>query len=313
MSQDSSPHAHPSPDDLDALLARLRALPLREVRASVTLRQGVRADDAPPCVTLRGLMGERFRGLRCLTGAPRCDGCVEAPRCDFARVIGAAEAGVPGDEPRPFWMRGLTVNGFAADSVVDVSMVTVEGGREPAHGVVRRSARAPGTRPRGATLCAIEERTLSWPVVPPSTGAWRVTLRTPAVLTGDPARSRENCPAMPSLALLASAGLRRVAALVERFGGAPVDRVKMPDLRAAQVVEDSLSGWSGRRYARRQGRVVPLLGTSGHAVIRGVEEGHSAAPCPHRDERRQGDLDGLRGSPWSPRDDPRLPRCSPTT
>jgi CRISPR/Cas system endoribonuclease Cas6 (RAMP superfamily) len=83
---------------------------------------------------------------------------------------------------------------------------------------------------------------------------------------------------MPSLALLASAGLRRVAALVERFGGAPVGRVKMPDLRAARVVEDSFGAWSGRRYAKRQGRVVPLEGASGHAVVRGIEE---AAPLLH--------------------------------
>lgn len=280
MSHDPSmPPGAPS-DDLAGLLGRLRALRLREVRATATLREGAQADDAPPCVTLRGLMGERFRALRCLTGAPRCEGCVEAPRCDFARVIGAAEAGVPGDEPRPFWLRGVAVNDYLAGAVVEVSMVTAgSAGVSFLTASLLEAVERLGTTPaRRNAVRAIDDRAQPWPGAPPTTGAWRVTLHSPAVLTGDLARSRENCPAMPALALLVSAGLRRVAALVERFEGAPVGRVKMPSLHAVRVVEGGFTTWSGRRYAKRQGRVVPLEGAVGSVVVAGVDE---AAPLLH--------------------------------
>lgn len=273
MHHESSPPGGATTEELDGVLSRLRALRLREVRATVTLRGGARVDDGPPCVVLRGLTGEHFRALRCLTGAPRCEGCGEAGRCDFARAFGAVEAGVPGDEPRPFWLRGVGAGDLAVDSVVDASLVVAE---DAGVGLLSASflealARL-GTHPaRRNAMRAVDDRALSWPAAPPASEAWRITLHSPAVLTGDLARSADNCPAMPALALLVSAGLRRVAALVERFGGAPVGRLRMPSLRAARIVEGGFTGWSGRRHAKRQGKMVPLEGSVGSVVVTGVD------------------------------------------
>jgi CRISPR/Cas system endoribonuclease Cas6 (RAMP superfamily) len=89
-------------------------------------------------------------------------------------------------------------------------------------------------------------------------------------LRGDLARSRENCPSFPWLALLVSAGLRRVASLVERFGGGgPVPRVQMPHLRDVHVVEDTLRVVQTTRYTQRQEKRVPIEGWTGEVQLTG--------------------------------------------
>ena len=55
---------------LDAWLEPALALPLIEIAIDVTIRTPVSVS-SPACAVVRGLIGQRLRDLRCLTGAPR--------------------------------------------------------------------------------------------------------------------------------------------------------------------------------------------------------------------------------------------------
>jgi hypothetical protein len=58
---------------LGAWLEPALALPLIEIALDVTIRTPVSVS-SPACTVVRGLIGQRLRGLRCLTGAPTCRG-----------------------------------------------------------------------------------------------------------------------------------------------------------------------------------------------------------------------------------------------
>src|SRR5882724_9600812 len=61
------------------------ALPLIEIALDVTIRTSVSVN-SPACAVVRGLIGQRLRDLRCLTGAPTCSGCPVAAACDYGRI-----------------------------------------------------------------------------------------------------------------------------------------------------------------------------------------------------------------------------------
>lgn len=259
-------------ESVDAVLAALRALPLRRWRATLTIRHPV-ALASPACAVVRGLVGDHVRARRCLTGAPRCDGCGEAAGCDFAALLGAPEAGVPGEEPRPFWWRGVpSRQTLEAGERFDVTCLTVadalpaEAGLDDAFtSALMRLGTGPA-RPHNVVV--VGEEVLAWGE-PDGGRRVRLVAETPLQLRGDLARSRDNCPALPWLALLVSAGIRRVAALVERYGSAEVPRVRMPRLDGLRVLADGLEATRLSRFAVRQGKRVPIEGWTGAVTVEG--------------------------------------------
>lgn len=262
-------------DTPDAILGHLRALPLSRWRAELTLRHEL-ALASPACTLVRGLMGERLRALRCLTGAPRCDGCPQARRCEFAALIGAPEAGVAGDDPRPFWWRGVPcAEALPVGARFTVEVFTVAAAMHSETTLTEAFTDALerlGTNPsRRHAVRVIDHTRVTWPPVTSArVQSVHLTALTPLQLRGDLARSRENCPSFPWLALLVSAGLRRVASLVERFGGGgPVPRVQMPHLRDVHVVEDTLRVVQTTRYTQRQEKRVPIEGWTGEVQLTG--------------------------------------------
>jgi hypothetical protein len=68
---------------LGAWLAPALALPLIEIALDVTIRTPVSVSSSA-CAVVRGLIGQRLRDLRCLTGAPTCSGCPVAATCDYS-------------------------------------------------------------------------------------------------------------------------------------------------------------------------------------------------------------------------------------
>jgi hypothetical protein len=69
-----------------AWLAPALALPLMEIALDVTIRTPVSVS-SPACAVVRGLIGQRLRDLRCLTGASTCSGCPVAAACDYGRIF----------------------------------------------------------------------------------------------------------------------------------------------------------------------------------------------------------------------------------
>jgi hypothetical protein len=262
-------------DEILPWIERAREIPLRVVSARVRLRAGFVGHE-PPCAKLRGLMGDKFRALRCLTGAARCTGCLSALDCDFASLFGAPDAGVEGDEPRPFWLRGIPAEPIELGAVHTARLVFVEDAAPAVEALVVAWVDALerlGTNAHQRNeVTELEAAAWQWPVSEPHTvRALRIRCETPLVLRGDLAKSRENCPGFPPLMMLASAGLRRIAMLLEAFDGAPPARVRLPSARQVIARDDHFRPWRSERVSRRQGRAIPIEAWHGSVELEGDE------------------------------------------
>ena len=258
-------------EDVRAWLQPLRALPLRRMTLSATLAADVTMND-PLCSTVRGLAAAAVRAQRCLTGAPRCEGCAETARCDYATLVGTPEA----DAVRPWWLDGVPGAASAAKGTRwRVSLTTV------ADGAMRTSALAASVASAlervgaaGTTRHAVSEG-LAGPLVwPDGTGdALRVASVSPWLVRlegGDGlARSAARCPDAPWLALLTGSIVRRCDALVRAYGGASMGPLRLPDLRGVRCVEGGWAPWHGSRFSHAQERRMPLTGFAGDAVLEG--------------------------------------------
>lgn len=262
-------------DELASWMTRVREIPLREVTARVRMRAGFVSPE-PPCAKLRGLLGEKLRALRCLTGAARCAGCASAQDCDFAQLLGAPEAGVEGDEPRPYWLRGIPAEPMEPGAAHTARLVFVEDAVASPEALavawVDALERLGTNLHQRNTVTDLEAGPLRWPASErDAVRALRIRCETPLVLRGDLARSRENCPGFPPLMLLASAGLRRVAMLLEAFEGAPLERVRLPTARGILAREDRFRPWRAERVSRRQDRAIPIEAWHGSVELEGDE------------------------------------------
>lgn len=262
---------------LDPLLCPLRAIALRRWGAELILRRDVRLQD-PACSVVRGLVGDRFRATRCSTGAAGCDGCEATEGCDFARAFGASGAGVAEADPRPFWLRGVPADErLSTGTTVHAELITLAGvtPSEPmlAAAFYDALSRLGADALARHTLRILPDAMLPWTDAPSRPArAWRITALTPLRIQGDPARSRENCPALPWLASLASAGIRRVADLVARYGGGmTAPRVRMPSLREVRVERQDLRAWRGSRFSQRQQKRIALDGMLGSIDVTGID------------------------------------------
>lgn len=260
-------------EDVRAWLQPLRALPLRRMTLSATLAADVAMQD-PLCSVVRGLAAASVRAQRCLTGAPRCDGCAETARCDYAALIGAREA--DGDAARPWWLDGVPGAATAAKGARwRVSLTTVD------RGAPRTSSLAAGVASAlervglsGAARHVVAEG-LAGPYVWPDgdAAALRVASVSPWLvrLEGDDgmARSEARCPDAPWLALLAGSIVRRCDALARAYGDGSMGPLRLPDLRGVRCVEGGWAPWRGSRFSHAQQRRMPLEGFAGDAVLAG--------------------------------------------
>ncbi len=269
----------PSDDNPFAVWLRpVHSLALRVLRANVVLRSSYAFQD-PVCTVVRGLMGEQFRALRCLTGERSCAGCTAAPDCDFARVIGAPDAAgqAAGETTRPFWLQGVPpAHEISSGTSFTASLVVVDD-------VVPRyphlaSALLDALERIGedgvcntVTVVSDVRETLGEVLANARTDArsLRIEARTPLRLRGDYDRSEERCPQAPWLPLLTSAGLERVASIARSFMGVALSRTQLPDFRAVVVRHGGLRPWSGSRYSHRQDQRIPLEALTGGAVVAG--------------------------------------------
>ncbi len=263
--------ARRGPDDavpLSAWLEPVLGLRLIEIAVDVVLGRGVRLG-SPVCAVVRGLLGERLRELRCLTGASACGGCGVASACDYATVFDGAA-------PHPFWLQGMPAMARLAAGTRYTARLYVAG---PAHDIVAYldvalrdalraidpAARVSPSRVRTGTLDQLVSAA-------PVDGPVRLCADTPLALRGDDAICHALCPHAPWLALLVRAGIRRLDALVRAFAPPPggrLPRVELPDLTTVEVVRGGLTPWRSSRFSHRQRQRLPLAGLHGEVVIAG--------------------------------------------
>lgn len=263
-----------TPLPLDAWLSALPAVTVHEVTLSMSPVRAARFDE-PLNVVVRGLLGDAFRTRRCLTGAPRCDGCGEAPACDFERVFERDEGG----GQRPFWLRGLHARPtLRLDERLRVTVAVLDReramlpdftaalrhalGRLGAGGGEAQTVGVP-SRAAGALLRNAATET--------GIGAVRFETRTPVLLRGDDDAGETLCPDAPGFGKLLRAGVRRLASIARGVDPTHrVGRVVWPDLRGLQRFDDRVGPWRAGRFSRAQGRRQPIEGVEGAVVIEGA-------------------------------------------
>lgn len=267
---------HPGPRaalPLDAWLEPALALPLIEIALDATLRTPVNVS-SPACTVVRGLIGQRLRDLRCLTGASTCSGCPVAAACDYDRIF---EIG----SPHPFWLQGIpATTGLDPGARLAARLYLAA----PAHAVaqyldvtLRDALRAldpdavlSASKVRSGTLGELMPAATQ----PPEGDRLHLRTETPLWLRGDEELCRALCPRAPWLALLARAGIRRLDALVRAFAppvGGRLPRAALPDLVAVELVRGELSPWSSSRFSHRQHQRMQLEGLQGDAVVHGPD------------------------------------------
>jgi hypothetical protein len=233
----------------------------------------------PACAQVRGLLGERLRLLRCLTGAPRCEGCPEIAQCDFARVFDAGQhdQGTP-----PFWLQGIPARSrldagerFEARLVVlgseSHTLPYLEAALRDAWQRLGRPPHQANATPwkPAATLQACRSTPLVTPALPPAS-CWRLSTCSPLVLRDRIAEGSPACPAVPALAQILSAARRRLYRLHRaQQGGGTWPAMDLPDLTAIGLVAGEFRPWSAARYSHRQERTMPLEGLVGEIEIEG--------------------------------------------
>lgn len=263
---------------MDSSLARwvscLDALPLRRVRYAVRMATAARFEEPVGCV-VRGLLGARHRGLRCVTRVDRCDGCPVAAHCDYARLFGAPDARppTPEGETRAFWWQGVPMGrGLAAGQSFEATLTFVPSALPRWPHLVSAAVDAlemlgPADAPLNEVR-VIEEGRVE-PESTASAGAWRISTRAPLGLRGDRSRGAARCPSADWLEPLASEGLQRVSQLLATFAGERTPRVALPDLSSVERVEGTMRSWEESRFTHRQGKRVPMSGIEGSVVLRG--------------------------------------------
>lgn len=216
MNADASSGESQARDELplDHWLAALSALPVHELSLTLSpLRPGALPE--PLLIVIRSLVGEALRARRCLTGAPRCEGCPEAAQCDFDRVFERDD----GAGQRPFWLRGLHAGyGLDGDLPLHVTLCLLD--RERALlpdflAALRHALGAVGDRDAPLNALGIPSRTAVM-LAPPSApeapvSAVCIESLTPLLLRGDEALAVELCPGAPIVGLLLRAGGRASA------------------------------------------------------------------------------------------------------
>ena len=162
-----------------------------------------------------GLLGERFRDLRCTTRATTCDGCTETATCDYARVF-ASEASAR--RLHPFWLQGVPAEPALDPGACITARVLVTSVAAPVLLVPSTSLRDALVR-LGAKVSASRVQRVALPPEAPRSDAlrWRVEAITPLVLRGDLDVCAQMCPRAPWLALLVRAGVRRLDALLREL------------------------------------------------------------------------------------------------
>jgi hypothetical protein len=268
---------------LAAWLDAAHALEFSEVRIDVRTLRRIRTHD-PVCSIVRGLLGERLRDLRCLTRAPTCDACGEAPRCDYARIFAASATtltpSIPRRDPPSFWLQGLPATRDLAAGATFTTRIVATGhavSRLPYLDVALRDAldrlgSSRGTlQPSATSLSASRLGPIPLPPLPTtSSRAWVLETLTPLVLRGNHDACLAACPKAPWLALLARAGVRRLDALLRAFApGVPRARVLFPPLDDVTILDGALSPWSSSRFSQRQQRRMPVEGLAGRVVLAG--------------------------------------------
>lgn len=255
---------------LDAWLEPALALPLIEIALDVTIRSPVGVS-SPACTVVRGLIGQRLRDLRCLTGAPTCGGCPVAAICDYGRIF-------DGGSPHPFWLQGIPATTELARGAQLTARLYLAA---PAHAVaayfdvaLRDAVRAldPDAVRSASRVRALTLRELIPAAASPPTSSLHLRTETPLGLRGDEALCRALCPPIPWLALLVRAGVRRLDALVRAFVpsvGGRLPRTELPDLSTIALIRGGFTRWSSSRFSHRQHQRIPLHGLHGDAVIDG--------------------------------------------
>lgn len=264
--------APPTPPErlpLDRWLAALDGVRVRRLRVAVTPRRPGRLE-APVGAVVRGLLGERLRELRCLTGAPACEGCPEVARCDHHRLFDRAH---DAQETRAFWLQGVTHDAAVPDAPFEASLCTwsADDPALPYLDVALRDALARvGDKHRPPNLLG-PTRADAPPWAPPVPSAARVTLvaRSPLSLRGNLEAATALCPGVPELGLLVRAGVRRLDALLRVSGMSAPPRVAWPTLTDVRRVGAPWSWWTASRYSHRQERRQPLEGYDGALTVEG--------------------------------------------
>jgi len=267
----------PAPTDtsLARWVACLDALPLRRVRYAVRMASAARFEEPVGCV-VRGLLGARHRGLRCVTRVDRCDGCPVAAHCDYARLFGAPDARppTPEGEARAFWWQGVPMGrGLAAGQSFEAILTFVPSALPRWPHLVSAALDAlemlgPDQAPLNEVR-VIEEGAVET-AGPEGARAWRVSTRSPVGLRGDRSRGAARCPSADWLEPLASEGLQRISQLVATFVGERTPRVSLPDLIGVERLEGEMRPWAESRFTHRQGKRVPMAGIEGSVVLRGA-------------------------------------------
>lgn len=236
---------------------------------------------SPASAVVRGLMTAHFRAARCLTAKADCEGCTVSEGCDYARVVGVERVAGEGrgSDVHPYWLQGLPVDRAIAagtELTARLSVLAVERAQVPRLNLGLRSAlrtlgeEADAPRVAAPRLSATRtDHVTPWQAADPAR-AWWVAFHTPALVT--PPRRPADLPPSPSvpwLSPLLLAGVRRVREIAWATG-VDLPKVRLPDLRAIEVVTSSVAPWTGSTFSRRQGKRIKLEhGLVGHAILRG--------------------------------------------
>lgn len=233
----------------------------------------------PLCTTLRGLLGNQLRGLRCLTRAPSCAGCPEIPRCDYVRLFDAGLYAHTGHVP-PFWLQGVThekqlpaghrSSGRLILLGTEKAMLPyLEAALRDALLVLGRSARSEGLWKPALSVRLRPPVQLPWPSGPRAE-RWVLRAQSPLILSDDPEEAARACPEAPELALLLRAGVRRLYRLYRASGQeGSFDTLELPDLTGIRKDFGEMMPWKGSRYSQRQHQRMPLGGRLGELEVSG--------------------------------------------
>ncbi len=170
----------------------------------------------PASGTIRGLLGERLREMRCITRSPTCDGCLETARCDYARVFlhRTHRDGAHGDhEVVPLWLRGIPVVRELEAGAFEAEVVAVDDARAalPFLEVALRDALRRALGP-SARVGVGKHREVRLAAEAPRAPRRSLLARTPLAIGGDLERCRADCPEAPWLPALVRAAYAASAA-----------------------------------------------------------------------------------------------------
>lgn len=233
----------------------------------------------PLCSTLRGLLGNQLRGLRCLTRAPSCAGCSEIHRCDYARLFDAGLHPHTGHVP-PFWLQEVTheqqipaghrSSGRLILLGTEKGMLPyLEAALRDALHFLGRSARSEGPWKPALAVRLRPPTQLPWPS-DPRADRWVLRAQSPLILSDDPGEAAQACPAVPELALLLRAGVRRLYRLYRASGQKEsLPTMELPELGEIRKDFGEMMLWKGSRYSQRQHQRMPLGGRLGELEVSG--------------------------------------------